>query len=188
MQKTDAEVGAHDAGVVVDEGLALVGVELVWQASAQHTLFEAVQEAGRIAARVIGGVRDEAAVIVDQDTELGRDHVAFVRAQRRAAGEVHHPKVVGRRRFKGLGRTVFQTPGFETAAVVAVDGKEAQHRAQRRQSAPVVLPVPVENRDRCVRALPHPLDDPQTGFIVDSAAFSSVGPAGFACQRKSIGT
>ena len=129
VQKPDAEVGADDAGVVVDEGFALVGVELVRQAAAKNALFEAVQEAGRVAATVIRGVGDQAAVVVEQDAELGGDYFAFEGAQGWAAGEVNHPQVVGCGRFEGFGRAAFQSSRFEAAAVVAVGGKEAQHRA-----------------------------------------------------------
>ena len=49
VEQADAEIGADDAGVVADKGLALVGVEFVGQAAAQYCLLEAVEEGDGVA-------------------------------------------------------------------------------------------------------------------------------------------
>jgi hypothetical protein len=71
VQEPDAEVGADDANVGVDEGLALVGVEFDGESPAQDGLFEAVQEAGGVAGQVVCGIGDESTVVVEDDAELG---------------------------------------------------------------------------------------------------------------------
>jgi len=69
-EQTDAEIGADDFGVRVDERPALVGVEFERQAAAQDGLLEAVQEGGGIARQVVGGERNKPAVVVEDDAKL----------------------------------------------------------------------------------------------------------------------
>ena len=64
MDEADSEVGADDVSVFANEGGAVVGVELVGEASAANGFFEGVVEALRVFAsgssnssRVAGGVR-----------------------------------------------------------------------------------------------------------------------------------
>ena len=49
VEQADAEVGADDAGVVADEGFALIGIEFVRQAAAQDSLLETVEEGDGVA-------------------------------------------------------------------------------------------------------------------------------------------
>ena len=51
---------------------------------------------------------DEAAVVVDEHTELGDDGLALGTAQSGAVGEVHHPGVIGRGGFKGFLRAAVE--------------------------------------------------------------------------------
>jgi hypothetical protein len=53
MQEPDAQVGADDAGVIVDEGTAEVGVKLVRNAASLDGLLERVVEAAGIGSWVI---------------------------------------------------------------------------------------------------------------------------------------
>jgi hypothetical protein len=55
VEQSDAEVGADDTRVVVDEWLALIGVEFERQAASQNDLLEAIQERGRLTGQIVSG-------------------------------------------------------------------------------------------------------------------------------------
>ncbi len=175
VKQADAEVGANGAGVVADKGLALVGIELVGQAAAQDGLLEAVEESDGVAGEIIGGVGDEAAVVVNNDAELGGDGFALGSAQGGAAGEVDHPEVVGIRGLEGFLRAAVESSGTQGAAIVAVGFEEAVNGADGWQVVAVLLPVAVEDLQRGVGVLLDFHEDPFTGFLVDGAAFAGVG-------------
>lgn len=179
VQEADAEVGAGDFGVVVDEGFSLVGVELEGKTPAQDRLFEAVQKRGGVGFGIICPVGNESAVVVEQQAEMGGKDFAIGSPQGRTTGEVHHPQVVGRGCLEGFCRAAFQPPGLETAGVVAVGGKEAAHGAFRGQPAPVVLPHPVEHREGNPGAFFDGIKDPQPGLLVEEAASSGILASGF---------
>ena len=119
VQEADAEVGANDFCVVVDEGFALVGVEFDRQAAPQHGLLEAVEESGGVGARVVASKDDEPTVVVNNEAEVGGDDFAVVSTESRTAGEIDHPQIVGRGGFEGFGRTVVEPSGLEAAGVEA---------------------------------------------------------------------
>ena len=121
-------------------------------------------------------------MVVEDHAELRGEDAPFGSAKRRPAGEVHHPQVVGRGGLKRFCRAAFQASGFDAAPVVPADFQEPHDRTERGQPPTVVLPVPVEHRERRVRTLGHRLDDPQTGFHVDHAALSRIPAHGFSAQ------
>ncbi|MCX6917594.1 MAG: hypothetical protein NT167_31935 [Verrucomicrobia bacterium] len=53
VEQPDAQVGADDAGVVVDEGAALVGVELARHTPTADGFLEAAMKAARVGPQVI---------------------------------------------------------------------------------------------------------------------------------------
>jgi hypothetical protein len=71
VEPADAQVGADEAGVVIGEGSALVGVELGGQAAAAQGFFERVMEGLGVGPQAIGRLRNEARVVVDEDTQEG---------------------------------------------------------------------------------------------------------------------
>jgi hypothetical protein len=70
MQEPDAQVGADDAGVIVDEGTAEVGVKLVRNAASLDGLLERVVEAAGIGSWVIGCKGDQPGVIIQDQTQM----------------------------------------------------------------------------------------------------------------------
>ena len=182
VEETNAQIGADDAGMRVDEWLALVGVEFEGQPPPQDGLLEAVQEAGGVAGQVVGGIRNEPAMVVEDHAELGGHHAPIGSAKHRPAREVHHPQIIGRGSLEGFCRTAQEPAGFDAAPVVSADLQEPHDRTERGQPPPVILPVPVEHRERRVRTLGDRLDDPQSGFLVDRAALSRVPAHGFSGQ------
>jgi len=106
MDEADSEVGADDVSVFANEGGAVVGVELVGEASAANDFFEGVVEALRVFARVVGGVGYESAVVVDDESEVGREAFAFEGDEFRARAEVGHPEIVWERGFEGFAGAV----------------------------------------------------------------------------------
>ena len=82
MQEPDAQLSADDAGVGIDEGLALVGIELAGQTSAQDGFFESVMKGFGVGLAIIRGEGQQPGVIVDEHAQMGGQ--AFVpNAQRR---------------------------------------------------------------------------------------------------------
>ena len=67
--------------MMIDEGFALVGVKLERQAATQDRLLEAVQERGGVAVGIVGAISDEAAVIIEDDAQLGGEHFVIGAAQ-----------------------------------------------------------------------------------------------------------
>jgi hypothetical protein len=70
VQQADAQTGANDAGVIIDKGAALVGVELGRKPAAADRFFERLVKGLRVGLQKIAGVRNQARVIIDDDTQL----------------------------------------------------------------------------------------------------------------------
>jgi len=104
-EQADAQVGADDAGVVVDERAALVGVELAGQAPAPDGFLEAAMEAVRVGPQIISGVGQYARMVVNDGAQVrGRGFLLAGQMQEGTRGKVHHPQFVDQRRFKRFGR------------------------------------------------------------------------------------
>ena len=106
MEESYAEVGADDVRVFANKGGAVVGVEFVGDAAAEDGLFEGVVEALGVFARVVGGVGDEATVVVDDDGEVGGDDLALAVGEFGSWAEVGHPEIVGKGGFEGFAGAV----------------------------------------------------------------------------------
>ena len=106
MEESYAEVGADDVRVFANKGGAVVGVEFVGDAAAEDGLFEGVVEALGVFARVVGGVGDEATVVVDDDGEVGGDDLALAVGEFGSWAEVGHPEIVWERGFEGFAGAV----------------------------------------------------------------------------------
>jgi len=178
VQEPDTEVGANDFGVVIDEGLAMVGVELEGQSAAKHGLFEAVKEGGGVTLCVVGGKDDEPAVVVKDDAQPAGEHLAIGSPQSRPAGKIDHPQIVGRGSLEGFGRAALQPSGLQTAGIEALADKEAPHGALAGQPPSVVLPVPVEHRQGHPGALADGLDDPEPKLLVNGTALPGIAATG----------
>ena len=148
VQKPDAEVGADDLDVMVDEGPALIGVEAQGQSAPQDGLLEAVQEGGRVASQIISGKGDEPAVVIEDDAKLSGDHFALGASQRRSASEVHHPQFVGRGSLEGFLRAALQPSCVQTGTVVTIRFEEPVNRTRRGQALTFILPVAIEHLSR----------------------------------------
>ena len=184
VQEADAEVGANDFGMVVDEGFALVGVEFDGQASSQHGLHEAVEERGGVSVCVVAGKDNESTVVVNNEAEVGGDDFAVGSTESRTAGEIDHPQIIGRGGFEGFGRTVLEPSGLETAGVDAVGAEEAPHGALAGQHASVSLPEAVEDAQGNAGTLANGVYDPESQFLIERAAFSGVLALGFAGDAR----
>ena len=68
VEESNAQVGAHDASVVVGKGTALVGVEFGGQAAAAQSFLEGLMESLGVGAQEISREGNEPRVIVDDDT------------------------------------------------------------------------------------------------------------------------
>jgi len=176
VQEADAEVGANDFCVVVDEGFALVGVEFDRQAAPQHSLLEAVEESGGVGARVVAGKDNESTVVVNNEAEVGGDDFAIISTESRTAGEIDHPQIVGRGGFEGFGRTALEPSGLEAAGVEAVGAEEAPHSALDGQHTPCASATRADvalNRLR-TRSI-HSAPTGETSVLVQQGASLALG-------------
>ena len=71
VEEPNTQAGADDAGVVVGEGAALIGVELDRQTAAADGFLEGVMKALGVGMEVVGGEGDEPGVIVDDQAQVG---------------------------------------------------------------------------------------------------------------------
>ena len=104
--EADAEVGTDDVGVFANEGGTVVDVEFVREASAEDGFFEGVVEGFGVLLGVVGGVGEQARVLVDNDSEVSGEVVAVETNELGSGAEVGHPEVVwewGFESFLGTG-------------------------------------------------------------------------------------
>jgi hypothetical protein len=66
VQQPHAQLGADQVAVSVDEGFALIGVELAGQAAAQNCFLEGVMKSLGIGLGVVSGKGNEPGVIIHQ--------------------------------------------------------------------------------------------------------------------------
>src|SRR5258708_1830054 len=105
VQQAYAQTGANDAGVIIDKGAALVGVELGRKPPTADRFFESLVKGLSVGLQKIAGVRNQARVIIDDDTQLGGEGFSLARrVEKRAGGKVHHPEIVDEGRLETLGR------------------------------------------------------------------------------------
>ena len=96
MEQAHPQLGADQVAVGVDEGLALVGVELARQTAAQNGFLESVMKSLGVGLGVISGKRDEPGVVIDQNTQMRQQRLA-ADGEGWAGREVHHPQVIDRK-------------------------------------------------------------------------------------------
>jgi hypothetical protein len=102
MEEADAEVGTDDVGVFANEGGAVVDIEFVREASTEDGFFEGVVEGLGAFPKVVGGIGEEAGVVVDDDGEVGGEELAVGTDELGSGAEVGHPEVVGEWGFEGF--------------------------------------------------------------------------------------
>ncbi len=102
MEEPDAEIGADDVGVFANERGAVVDVEFVGEAPADDGFFESVVEGFGAFPEVVGGVGEEARMVIDDDGEVGGEGLAVRTDEFGAGAEVGHPGVVGEWGFEGF--------------------------------------------------------------------------------------
>ena len=79
VEQPNSELGADQAGVAIDEGLALVGVELAGQSPAQHGFLERVMKSFGVGLGIIPRKRKQAGMIVDEHAQMSGQGLAFDR-------------------------------------------------------------------------------------------------------------
>ena len=78
--------------MVADKGAPLVGVELVRQAAADNGFLEAVMKGARVGIFIVGGIGDQARMIVNDDTQMSGKSLFLSRdLQEGTGGKVDHP-------------------------------------------------------------------------------------------------
>ena len=150
VEQADAQVGADDAGVVVDERTALVGVELAGHTPAANSFLEAAMEAARVGPQIIRGVGQHPRMVVNDGAQVrGRGLLLAGQMEEGTRGKVHHPQLIDQRRFKRFGGPADGlTHEIMTRALVQVMTLERTvDGAQRRQERVLLLPLPVEHFD-----------------------------------------
>jgi hypothetical protein len=70
VNETNAQIGANDLEVLVDEGPAVVGIELSGKTSAPEGLFETAQESLSISGFCVGSIGDKAGMIINEEAEV----------------------------------------------------------------------------------------------------------------------
>ena len=174
VQEPDAEIGAHQPGVGVDEGLALVGVEFMRKAASQHRLFKAVQEGGRVAGKIIGRIGNEPTMVIHDHAQLRAHRRAFRQTQGHPGCKIHHPQIIGCGRFKRLLWSVFKPPRPEASPVITVLFQKPIDRTYRGKLLALLAPMPVEHQKWNVRIFPHACEDRGSRFFINATAFASV--------------
>jgi hypothetical protein len=180
VDEPDAQVGTDDPQVGIDEGTAVVGIQLPREPAAAKRLLEAGQQRLSIGRQGVGRIRDEARVVIDDEAQM-RGHRLGVQGQKRPRGEVHDPQVVDAGGFEdlgGAGNVLAQEIAAALSVQVvllqpAVDGRE------RRQRGIGLLPLPVEQFDRHAGKGAHLRQDPLLLFERE--------PPGFAPVRAPLG-
>ena len=135
VNQANAQIGADDPQVVIDERAAVVSVELARQAAAAQRFLETDQQRLGIGRQPVGGRGDEARVIVDDQAQVRR-HRLGVQRQKRPRRKVHHPQVVDPGGFEDLGGTGNVLAQQITAPVSvqivllqpAINGREGRQR------------------------------------------------------------
>src|SRR5258708_15052609 len=148
MEQTDAQVGAHDASMVISERAALVGVEFGGQAAAAQGFLEGLMEGLGVGSQEIRRIGNEPRVIVDDDTQERGDGLGPVGgAEVSAGGKVGHPQVVDKGRLEALGGaaqrlTQLLPSGFGVQLMLAqeaVDGIERDRKSTRLNSSHQII-------------------------------------------------
>jgi hypothetical protein len=177
VQEPNAEVGAHDPGVIVGEGRALVGVELGGHAAAAHRFLEGVVKGLGIGVRVIGGIGNKPRVIIDEDAQKGRHRLALGRVQVRPGRKVRHPQVVNKGRFETLGGAAqglaqLPAPGLGVQLMLAQEAVDGIDGGQLRILLP---PAAVEDFDRNGQVSLGLFEDPFLLLRIESARLAFIG-------------
>lgn len=150
MEQAYAQAGTDDAGVIVGERAALVGVELGGQPPPAQGLFERLVEGGRVRPEGISGIGNQARMVVPDDTQKGRQRLGISRRMQKGAGrKIGHPEVVDERGFEALGRSAqglaqLLTTGLGVQLMLA---QEPIDRIERGQLRILLEPAPVKHFD-----------------------------------------
>jgi hypothetical protein len=104
VNETDAQIGANDLEVVVDEGASVVGEEFSGKPPAAEGFFEATQQSLGVGGPAIGGEGNKTRVIVDDHAQMSGDGFGM-QGEERTGGEVDDPEVVDAGSFERFGGT-----------------------------------------------------------------------------------
>ena len=150
VQQANLQIGADQAGVVVGEGTALVGIEFARQTAALQRFLEREMKRAGVGFPMVEGGDDQPGVIIDEGTEVSGLSGGVTFAQQVGSGrKVGHPKFINGRSFESFGGTadglaelitpgaLIEIMGLETA----VDGTEGGQRGI------VFAPLAVEDFD-----------------------------------------
>ena len=176
MEKSDAEVGTDDVGVFADKRGSVVGVEFVGNASTKDGLLEGVMKALGVFARVVGGVCDEATVVIDEDGEVRGDDLALGTGEFGAGAEVGHPEVVGKGGFECFARSVKGIELCEALPMEASISEKPVDGGEGGQVFDVVVfyPSPVGDFDGDLRMVLPLFDEPVLLFFGEATVAGMV--------------
>ena len=105
MEQADAQIGADDARVVIDERTPLIGVELARQTPPADGFLEAAMKAAGVGLEIISGVGHHSRMIIQDRAQVSRGGLFLSRQMEEGSRrEVHHPQFVDQRNFERFGR------------------------------------------------------------------------------------
>src|SRR4030095_10642984 len=102
VNQTDAQVGANDLEVLVDEGPSIIDVEFSGQTPSANGLFETGQQRVNVGVQRVGAEGNQAGVIVDDQTQMSGAGLGGNR-QERPRRKVGAPQLVDPGSLEGLG-------------------------------------------------------------------------------------
>lgn len=176
VDEPDTEVGTDDPQVGIDEGAAIVAVELPGKPTAADGFLEAAQQRLGVSGQPVGGVGDQARVIIDDEAQM-RGHRLGVQCQEWARGKVDHPQVVDAGGLESLGGTgnILAQQIAPALGVQVVVLQPAIDRREGRQSRVGLFPLPVEQFDGHSRETPNLFQNPLRLLGGEPPGFAPVG-------------
>ena len=175
VDQANAQVGADDLEVIVDEGTSVVGVEFAGKVATAESFLQAAQEGLGVSGQSVGGEGDEARMIIEDHAQMSGQRLG-VQGQERSRGEVGDPEVVGAGGFKGLGRAgdvlaqeITSALGIQVVLLQpAINGREG------RESGIGLLPLAVEEFDGHSGKGADPFQDPLLLVGGQTAGFAAI--------------
>ena len=161
--------------VFADEGGSVVGVEFMGNAPTKNGLFEGVMKALGVLSWVVGRVGDEAAVVIDQDGQMGGDDLALRIGELGAGAEVGHPEIIGKGCLESFSWTVESIDLSQALAMKATISEEPVDGREGRQVYDLIVfhPSAVGDFDGDLRVVLPLLDEPVL-LLLGQAAFLSM--------------
>lgn len=177
MEQAQPELGADQPSVAVDEGLALIGVKFAGQAAAEDRFLERVMKGLGVGVEIVGGERNQAGMIVNEDAELSGHALALDR-ESGAGREIDHPEVVDGGGFESLGGAGLEATGADAFAVVSALAEQTIENAQGREQTSGLGPVVIKDFEGDGGILCDLLKHPRGGGIIEDSVFTVIGTEG----------